>query len=323
MKRFAGIIFATVLILTLIPATTWAESTDESPVAKVGETTYNTLIDAINAAYELGEGQTITLLRNYEVETSENTTYLLPDNSTLDLDGKTLTVPYLAAVFEGKNITIQNGRFESEENYAIWIGNGENETSATLKNITSNAGVNVFVADAVLEDCSIDAGDKTYYAVWADEASTVTVNSGSYYSGENGVVGTSSNGTGKIEIYGGNFSFERFVPSEENDNVVIHSGTFSGEIDSKYIDAESNLVKDGDEWKVVSEDDNKPEEDTTPETKGGESDSTVTEPAETTGTTAVPVTGDESNAAALIILLFVSGGTVAGITIRNRRRHNI
>ncbi len=231
-----------------------ADATVEEQVAKVGETTYKTLIDAVNAAYELGEGQTITLLKNYEVQTGAFASYLLPSNSVFDLGGNTLTVPYAKAVFEGENITIQNGRFESNANYAIWIGNGYNTTSATLKDITSNAGINVFVADATIDGYSIDASNKTYYAVWADNGGSVVINAGQYYGGENGVIGTASNNSGEIEIFGGSFNFDRLVPSEDNDNIIIHAGTFSNEIDSKYVDEQSNLIKIGNTWMVAPKD---------------------------------------------------------------------
>ncbi len=228
---------------------------NEEMVAQVGDTTYSTLIDAVNAAYELGSGQTITLLKNYEIETEIWTTYLLPDNSTLDLGGNTLTVPKGTAVFEGNNIVIQNGRFESSASYSIWIGNNEHETLATLKNITSNAGANVFAASAIIDGYSIDASNKEYYAAWADEGGDITINDGEFYGGENGVIGTASNGTGKITIYGGNFYFDRLVPGEaSSNNIVIYEGTFQKEIDSKFIHESSNLVKVGNSYEAVPKD---------------------------------------------------------------------
>ena len=168
MKKLIASLLSVLMVLMLLPSVTFAEdigNLDSQNVAEVNGTKYATLKDAINAA---GSGQTIKLLENYEVTTGEWTTYLLPDNSTLDLGQKTLTVPYATAVFEGSGITIQNGRIDSEANYAIWIGNGENDTSVTLKNVSSNGGVNVFAATATLEECNINAGSKEYYAEWSD-----------------------------------------------------------------------------------------------------------------------------------------------------------
>lgn len=268
MKRLASIIVAVVMVLTLMPMAALAADGDENAVAKVGDKTYATLIDAVDAAYEAGSGQTVTLLKNYEVETGSYTTYLLPDDSTFDLGGNTLTVPFAAAAFEGTNITIQNGRFESTANYSIWIGNGENDTTATVKNVSSNAGVNVFAATATIENCLIDASTKTYYAVWADESADITVNSGSYTGGENGVLGTATEDKGLIEVYGGSYSFGNFLPGGDHDNVVIHGGTYSGEIDSKYVDSESGLVQVGNGWAALPKDKKVENEDgSTTETK--------------------------------------------------------
>lgn len=131
------------------------------------------------------ENDAIRLLQDYTVATASYTDYAMPDNSTLDLGGNTLTLSEQAgAVFAGNNITIQNGRFESNADYAIWVGNWYYDTSATLKNITSNGGVNVFAADAVLEDCTIDSSTKKYYAVWGEVGNVeITIKSGTYIGG--------------------------------------------------------------------------------------------------------------------------------------------
>lgn len=246
------------MILMLLPnlafATGTATNTNSSQdVAEVNGVKYATLIDAVNAAYALGSGQTITLLKDYEVETSAYTTYLMPDDSTLDLGQKTLTVPYLAAAFEGTNITIKNGKINSDASYSIWIGNGENETSATLNNITSNSGANVFAASATFENCNLDASAKKYYSVWADQGATVTVKSGFYKGGENGAVGTAGT-DGKIEISGGTFTFNKLVPSTNNDNIVISGGEFSSNFDAKYLASGLNLIKVNNGWTTVAAD---------------------------------------------------------------------
>ena len=222
-------------------------------IAEVGGVKYETLLDACNAACELGSGQTVKLLADYTVETDAFTTYLLPENSTFDLGQHTLTVPYLAAAFEGSGITIQNGRIDSDANYAIWIGNGENETSATVKNVSSNSGANVFAASATFENCNLDASAKKYYSVWADEGAEITVKSGKYVGGENGGIGTAGT-DGSIEIDGGRFTFDKLVPSDANGNVTIYAGEFSNSFDAKYLATSINLVKIGDTWTAMGAD---------------------------------------------------------------------
>ena len=258
MKKLFSQLLSILMILMLLPnlafATGTATNTNSSQdVAEVNGVKYATLIDAVNAAYALGSGQTITLLKDYEVETSAYTTYLMPDDSTLDLGQKTLTVPYLAAAFEGTNITIKNGKINSDASYSIWIGNGENETSATLNNITSNSGANVFAASATFENCNLDASAKKYYSVWADQGATVTVKSGFYKGGENGAVGTAGT-DGKIEISGGTFTFNKLVPSTNNDNIVISGGEFSSNFDAKYLASGLNLIKVNNGWTTVAAD---------------------------------------------------------------------
>lgn len=285
MKKIISTLLAISLVLMFLPNSTFATEMADVPetsggVAEVNGVTYETLLDAINAAYEAGSGQTITLLKNYEVETGEWVTYLMPENSTLDLKSFTLTVPYAKAVFEGKNITIQNGRFESDASYSIWIGNGENETSVTIKDLSSNAGANVLAADVTLENCNLNAGGKgEYYSVWADDQATIKIKSGEYVGGENGVVGAFGE-SGQIDIWGGSFTFGVFAPSG-NDNVSVHAGEFSDSIDKKYLASGVNLVKIGDKWEALDEDKTVENEDgSTTETKSEvaeDGSSTVTE----------------------------------------------
>ncbi len=223
-------------------------TSEKKYVAQIGDVGYESLLEAIDSAKS---GETITLLEDYKIETDEWKSYIMPDNSIFDLGGKTLTVPYATAVFEGSNITIQNGRFESDADYGIWIGNGtENiNTNATLKNITSNAGVNVFSASATIEQCSIDAKSKDYYAVWA-EAGTITIKSGEFCGGKNGAVAASinENSPGIINIYGGNFSFgDKFSPQG---NIVITAGTYASDV-SKYLADGYVCSKEGAVFKVV------------------------------------------------------------------------
>ncbi len=192
---------------------------DGAVVAQVGSKYYKTLLGAIGDAKE---GSTITLLKDYEVTTGEFTSYHMPDNSVLDLGNNTLTVPYAAAVFEGGNITIKNGCFASDANYGIWIGNGENETSATLKNIESDRGVNVFAASAVLEECTIDlSSHDEYYAVWGDNGNVeIRIKSGTYKGGSKAAAVNASDG------------YDSYGTKRESDpaKIMIEGGDFYGEI---------------------------------------------------------------------------------------------
>ncbi len=223
-------------------------------------THYDTLLQAIDGAEE---GSTITLLKNYEVQTKEYTSYLMPNGSVLNLGNNTLTVPFAAAVFEGENITIKNGCFASDANYGIWIGNGKNETSATLKNIKSDRGVNVFAASAVLEECTIDlTGQEEYYAVWGDDGNVeITIKSGTYIGGSKFAAVSASDGwnggdvtdPAKIIIEGGYFGGEIWVydggksyeEKKLKGEVEITGGLFNTKPDSTYCEDGYAVVASG------------------------------------------------------------------------------
>lgn len=211
------------------------------------EEVFSTLIEAVNAAKA---GDTIYLLSDYEVETSQNTSYWMQDGCTLDLDGHTLTVPYMTAIFEGTNITIQNGTFSSAADYAIWIGNGINATeNVTLNKIRSDGGVNVFVAKTTLENCDINAGQKSYYALWGDEGEVeITVKGGSYKGGKGGAVINAFPGSGvdnpaaQIIIEGGEFTGKIGLDNATIGNVIISGGNFDNDSFNHFLKDNSTVA---------------------------------------------------------------------------------
>ncbi len=237
-KWLAGII-AAVMALAILPCGAFATETQkgaDNAVAEVNGHYYTTLIEAVNSTYAT-EGCTINLLKDYTVETAEYTDYNMSKGSTLDLGTHTLTNAYMTALFQGENITIQNGTFESTASYSIWIGDGD-ETSATLINIKSNGGVNVFAASATLKDCEIDASEKGFYALWADQTGSITVESGKYTSGQTALSGTAKDTDdtgqtglkGAIKVDGGSFvlnSNNKVVPDATRANVTIGGGSFT------------------------------------------------------------------------------------------------
>ena len=254
MKKLFSIIMCVLMVMCFMPTAAFAGSVDvsENPetetcthAASIGNVHYDTLLEAVNAAQS---GDTIKLINNYTVTTSNFPSYLMPDNSVLDLDGHTLTIENKGgAVFEGKNITIQNGTFASDASYAIWIGNGENDTSATLKNITSDRGANVYAASAVFEDCTLDVSSHaTYYAVWGDTGNVkITIKSGTYKGGSNAAAVNASDGSesgeivcdpAQITIEGGSFTGKIWVQNNnlgQEGKVVIKGGTYDEDV-TKY-----------------------------------------------------------------------------------------
>ena len=179
-------------------------------VAEVNGYQYSTLSAAVEAAEA---GDTVMLLQNYEVPAPEEfIEYNLPESAVLDLGGNTLTVPYAAAVFQGENITIQNGRIISEANYGLWIGNGTRKTSATVQDLEVICGINVYEASVTLKNVTADASGAVYYAVWGDENSDITIESGSY---------TKGNTPYSVYVYGGD---------DYPGKITINGGSFAGAV---------------------------------------------------------------------------------------------
>ncbi len=244
-KPFVHRAFATVLAATMLcsltPAAAFGAEEDvadasgateapEGPVAQVGDKSYDTLLEAINAA---GEGDTIKLLRDFSVPEKAYTEYNLPKNSTLDLNKQTLIVPKLSAVFQGENATIENGKIDSSADYSIWIGNGSKPTSITVRNVEANAGINVYAASATLIDCTLDASSKDFYAIWADNGyAEITVESGTYIGGSVATVNATSG------INYNCYMDENKIEHQEVSviapgKIFIKGGTFTGEITVK------------------------------------------------------------------------------------------
>lgn len=87
MKKFVSTLLTISLVSMFLPHATFATQMTDEPgvsggVAEVNGVNYDTLLNALDASES---GQTITLLEDYTVETDEWTTYLLPENSTLEL----------------------------------------------------------------------------------------------------------------------------------------------------------------------------------------------------------------------------------------------
>lgn len=203
------------------------------PVATIGELGFNSLANAVAAAQK---GQTVKLEKDYTVETLANTEYNLPENAVLDLGGHTLTVPYMTAIFQGENVTIENGTVSSNADYALWIGNETQETSITVQNVSVTGGINVYGAKATLRQVNVDASGKDWYAVWGDWGSEVVIESGTYEGG-NGYAALVYGGSGvpgKMTIQGGTFDGDIGVDKAvgaAGQYLTVLGGTFDAETD--------------------------------------------------------------------------------------------
>ena len=170
-------------------------------VAKVGETEYATLEDAIAKAEA---GQTVTLIA--DVNTPE-TTYVVSKDLTIDLNGKTVTGYGYDGVFQingaNANVLIKNGNVVaveqsgSEGKYAMAVWACAENCEVTLEDLT------------VTQDIT-HTDDKQMDMIYTSKG-TIIINSGSFTSGTpawtlNCKDAAFKDGSAKIIVNGGTFT---------------------------------------------------------------------------------------------------------------------
>lgn len=103
MKELIALTLALLLAGLLLPTTALAE--ENNNVAKIGDTKYASLKDALGVA---NDGDTITLLKDCELSNGYDSIRVLK-SITLDLNGCTMTLKSLISVQNYATFTIQNG----------------------------------------------------------------------------------------------------------------------------------------------------------------------------------------------------------------------
>lgn len=105
MKKLIALTLALLLAGLLLPTTALAE--ENNNVAKIGDTKYASLKDALGVA---NDGDTITLLKDCELSEGDKTIRVEKTGVTLDLNGFTMTLGSYLDVVGGNTFTIQNGK---------------------------------------------------------------------------------------------------------------------------------------------------------------------------------------------------------------------
>lgn len=103
MKKLIALTLALLLAVLLLPTTALAE--EGNNVAKIGDTKYASLKDALGVA---NDGDTITILKDCELSNGYDSIRVLK-SITLDLNGCTMTLKSLISVQNYATFTIQNG----------------------------------------------------------------------------------------------------------------------------------------------------------------------------------------------------------------------
>lgn len=194
---------------------------------------YKSLLSAVNKSKE---NDTIILLSDYVTPNLGNwIEYNFADGCIFDLNGYKLTNNVNApgtteagvdsqSVYQGKNITVQNGKIDGDGNYVLFIGNETKDTSFTLKNIATIGGINCYVAKVTLKEGNyFDASESPYYAVYGDGATQIVIEDGEYIGGTDGfsIYQYTMDGN-TTEIKGGKFSGKINISSRS-----ITGGIFS------------------------------------------------------------------------------------------------
>ncbi len=239
-------------------------------VAAIGTKLYQSVADAFS---DVKANEVITLIDDAEtgsVYTISEPLVLNKNDVVFDLNGKTLTVTgNFSLLISGDNDVVKNGTIQAGANdakdtkinsYAIVINGCE---GAVLEDLVINGGVSfggstgetpspAAATNAVIRDCVVTSGD--FYAVCAQQNSTVTIESGNYTADSTSATSGTIQGTfvgtdgpkGTITVTGGVFNGP-IVNNDEGD-LVLKGGLYSVKPADKYLAGGYIATKDGDYW---------------------------------------------------------------------------
>ena len=202
-----------------------------NPVAKIGETEYYTLFDAV-AAVQDGETKTITMLRNTAEEFAiDNTTA----NITLDMAGFTLNG---AITPSNAKLTIKNGTINNENaSYSAIEINAGTLVLNDVKVTSKRHGVRIDGAvEATINggEYRLSATSGTRHAVNVSGAANVTITDGIFV-GPKGTTMDSGSAVcvqagAKVTIEGGDFSGGKNATLGVSGTMTVTGGTFDQDV---------------------------------------------------------------------------------------------
>lgn len=218
-----GIIMFMLFIL-LIGNNVKAESEN---VISIGDNQYPDIQTAVASAQA---GDTITLLKDIDF-TQYSYVANLPDNVTLDMNGHKIIIGYMGLIFTGNGLTIKNGTFESSTSYSLWIGDNADTDNVIVENVSTVGGINIFNATNVVLR-NVNAVGNDYYAVWGDEHTEITIESGNYSThGIYGLLGKFNNIEPVFVIKGGTFTTnDGKLLCGGSYEPIIYGGTFNCDV---------------------------------------------------------------------------------------------
>ena len=245
MKKISLLVFALMFSLVFLVNV----NAEGGKVAKIGDTEFATIEEAVEAAKE---GETIVLLDDVDLSSkyTESNSYIaqFADGVVFDMDGHKITTSKLGFIFEGNDLLIKDGFFESVSSYSLWLGDETKTSGIVVENVSTVGGINIYnTSDVVLRNMGNVAGH-TYYAVWTDENANVIIEDGNYSTdGNYGLLGGYDS---SIVIKGGKYITNngKLMTSSSVDPVII-AGTFNTNVE-EYVDEESNISENDGEFVV-------------------------------------------------------------------------
>ena len=257
MKKLLSVVLALLMLAVMLPVTAMAAEVEVSTYEQM-KTALATPGAYVKLTTDIDTTQ-ITLTKKPDVVEAA-------DNCTIDLNGFTFKANNMAVVFEGNNLTIKNGKFDSNGgSYALFVGDEGGSKNVVVEDIETNGGINIYNASVTLRN--VTSAGTNYYSVWCDEGSFVTIESGEYSSNGPAVLGIALLKTPAVKV---NLTVNggKFYVSEEQSLVLpstaqeargtpsITGGTFYAtpeqmEKIKEYVPTNSELTQTGDGFTVV------------------------------------------------------------------------
>lgn len=223
----------------------------EEAVAKIGTDEYATLEEAV-AAVEKNE--TIVILNDIDIT---DIGVVNINDCTIDLGGHTISANNFTAIFQGKNLVLKNGKFDSKGGaYALFIGDEGETENVIIEDCTLEGGINIYNAKNIILR-NVTATGTSYYSVWIDEGAQASIESGCYKSNGAAVLGIASGDVGSsLNVIGGNYTYEagKFLYDNGTNSAkpVITGGVFSTD-PTAYVPTEGYVVTEQSDgtWNVT------------------------------------------------------------------------
>ena len=219
MKKLIALTLALLLAVLLLPTAALAE--EGNNVARIGDTKYASLKDALGVA---SSGDTITLLKDCELSNGYDSIRVLK-SITLDLNGCTMTLKSLISVQNYATFTIQNG----ETTGGIKVGyknvfEGLNGTTVKL------IGVKITEADTTEKGRLFNATSGSNFIV---ENCDITWSGICWLNGDSATIEDT-----RMELTGSN---DAFIMDSSSSKLEIINSTITGEGAKLFITPDTNI----------------------------------------------------------------------------------